>query len=676
MKNKKKEVKRAIKRAPSKTKEAASSNLLFDIFQKLNLLIVALDKNKKIIFVNDAFCKITEYERFELIEKSWVKQFIPVEFAKAESAHLSELKKEADLALSYESCVKTKSGSIKWVFWDDKIIYDDYSKSAKILRVGIDITEFKLSEKKAYGLLEIIKKGKEEWETTADSLPELIASIDLVGNIIRINKIIEMWNLCPVKQAKDKHIHYVLHKECDDNCYFSSLLQRAAAAANEGKWLEYQTFDEKLSKYLFIRIGPLFKQTANKAVESLVLIISDVSEKVKAEKALQKRQKAFQLVYEIAATFYPNLEDICNSVAHGVVNLLEINHFDVGIIEGENLFIISRITGNKSYMKEQVYIDGTPYEYVIEKKEKCQLKGDLRQFFPKFPPLSEFAFRTYVGLPIKMSNGKIIGTISIMDFRERFFDENELQLLEIFASYLAREIERKEMEKKLQETHQMQLFGQLAAGVAHEVRNPLNTIIALAEAITIDASKNPEYRPYINQMLTQVNKLSKLMTDLLNFGKTYQKLEPSIVSIPNLCKEVVENWRKNHPDDLHQIDIIVKSLAKNLEIQGDYYKLQQAIYNLIENAAQNSPSSTEIIIEIHKPSDDLVKIKIIDKGIGIKPENLSKIFQPFFTLRKGGIGLGLTLVKQIVELHNGKIFINNNTPPPGITAEIILPVKL
>lgn len=675
MKNKKENIKNSNKKQGKKGKAKSNDSIsqIFSLLKQLNMLAIAIDRNKKIAFANDSFCNIAGYQIDELIGKNLTKLLIPSENVKAENEHLAEIKKNIKFISNFQNSIKAKDNSLKFIVWNDLLFKDFITKSSYIIRIGIDITEIKKTEEKKYELLDIIKRGKEEWEVTADSLPELISLTDLDGNIIRINKAIESWNLCPVKQAINKHIHTALHNQCEADCYLIDLLNQALKNAEEGKWVEHQSFDKKLSKHLFFRIRPLFKWAPDKKIDSLVIIISDITEKIKAEETSQRRQKAFQLVYDIAISANPNLEDICNSVAQSVVSLLEVNYFDIGILEGDHLYIITRITSGKLYNTEKLPIDGTPCEYVLEKREKCQLKGDLKQFFPKFPPLSEHSFRTYIGLPIKMSNSKLIGTISIMDFRERFFDENEIQLLEIFASYLAREIKRQEMEKKLQETQQMHLFGQLAAGIAHEVRNPLNTIIALTEAITMDAAKNSEYHPFIKQMLIQVNRLSKLMNDLLNFGKVAQKLDLCLTSLPTLCKEVAENWKKSNPNDQHQIKIIIKAPIKNIETKVDSYKLQQAIYNLIDNAAQNSAPSTNIIIEMMKPATDLIKLRIIDQGIGIKPELISKVFDPFFTTRKSGVGLGLTVVKQIIELHNGKIFLSNNTPQPGCTAEIILP---
>ena len=101
-------------------------------------------------------------------------------------------------------------------------------------------------------------------------------------------------------------------------------------------------------------------------------------------------------------------------------------------------------------------------------------------------------------------------------------------------------------------------------------------------------------------------------------------------------------------------------------------RLQQVFINLLENAAQHSPEG-EILLEILDPAEEMIRVRVVDQGSGISPENIEKVFDPFFTARKGGTGLGLSIVKHIVDSHGGVILIWNNDPPPGCTVEISLP---
>jgi signal transduction histidine kinase len=95
--------------------------------------------------------------------------------------------------------------------------------------------------------------------------------------------------------------------------------------------------------------------------------------------------------------------------------------------------------------------------------------------------------------------------------------------------------------------------------------------------------------------------------------------------------------------------------------------------NLLDNAAQHSPDSCEIQMIIDRSADRMCRVRITDLGSGIPKEILPRIFEPFFSTRKGGTGLGMGIVKHIVEAHQGTVSIENTDPPPGCTVEIRLP---
>jgi signal transduction histidine kinase len=99
--------------------------------------------------------------------------------------------------------------------------------------------------------------------------------------------------------------------------------------------------------------------------------------------------------------------------------------------------------------------------------------------------------------------------------------------------------------------------------------------------------------------------------------------------------------------------------------------MQQVLLNLLDNAAQHTPEDRPILVKL-SDQNDKVFIRVVDQGSGVESENLEKLFEPFFSTRSGGIGIGLSFVKHIVEIHGGQVSIYNNDPPPGVTVEIML----
>ena len=234
--------------------------------------------------------------------------------------------------------------------------------------------------------------------------------------------------------------------------------------------------------------------------------------------------------------------------------------------------------------------------------------------------------------------------------------------------------EKKKMEEQLRHSQEMKLLGQLAAGVAHEVRNPLNAILVISEALFKDLGHNPEYQPYLEHIRNQVNRLAVLMKDLLELGKPVKPEAFSVESLANLFSTVVKLWDETEKGKNWGLSLHLPPDAGNRLVRTDHIRLQQIFLNLLDNASQYSPKGSTIEIRLQDINPESCDIRIIDKGKGIPEIFLSRIFDPFFTTRKGGIGLGLSLVKGFMESIGGKVAIWNNNPPPGCTAQLILPL--
>lgn len=237
---------------------------------------------------------------------------------------------------------------------------------------------------------------------------------------------------------------------------------------------------------------------------------------------------------------------------------------------------------------------------------------------------------------------------------------------------------RDELGEQLFEAKRLEAIGQIAGGVAHEVRNPLNAILFVTEALFKEKSinGNPDLDPYIQHIRTQVRRLSSLMTELLELGKPIPRSLFQPVLISATCSEALDALRLSETSNSHVLIIVSDAGLEACHVHADPQKLRQSLVNLLENAVQNSPEASEVRVRLTTDSrfPDYAVLQIIDVGQGIAAENLPRIFEPFYTSRTGGTGLGLALVKHYIESMDGRVRIWNNSPPPGCTAEIRLPL--
>ncbi|MFH0953739.1 MAG: ATP-binding protein [Verrucomicrobiota bacterium] len=233
--------------------------------------------------------------------------------------------------------------------------------------------------------------------------------------------------------------------------------------------------------------------------------------------------------------------------------------------------------------------------------------------------------------------------------------------------------EHRQMEERLRATERLQLIGQLVLGVAHEIRNPLHGITSVVEALGEEIGKDPVYQEYVHHIRAQVDRMARLVTDLLDMGRPLDPGRMHPESLLNICSAALALWKESKSDLTHAITLTSPPSAEGLDITADGARLQQAIINLVDNAAQNSPDGSEVRVEILEPDEKTVRVRVVDGGTGIAAENTKKVFEPFFTTRRGGTGLGLCIVQRVVKDHGGDITLQNNDPPPGVTVEVRLP---
>ena len=229
------------------------------------------------------------------------------------------------------------------------------------------------------------------------------------------------------------------------------------------------------------------------------------------------------------------------------------------------------------------------------------------------------------------------------------------------AILIAQDItKRVELEASLRQSEMMSLLGSLVAGVAHEVRNPLFGISSILDAFETRFSDRTEYQRYTNVLRDEIGRMTVLMEELLEYGKPFRG-DLYLVSMEEM---VTRSLRACMPAaGVAQVQLgsnVEESLPK---IRIDRRRLSKVFVNLIENAIQHSPAGSTVNVEAYKAADsgnEWVQFVIKDSGPGIAAEDLTRIFEPFFSKRRGGTGLGLAIAHRIMQEHGGKLIAGNN----------------
>jgi PAS domain S-box-containing protein len=243
-----------------------------------------------------------------------------------------------------------------------------------------------------------------------------------------------------------------------------------------------------------------------------------------------------------------------------------------------------------------------------------------------------------------------------------------------FLSTIASDIsERKQAEEELRRSQTMAALGSLVAGVAQEVRSPLFGISSTLDAFEARFAGQPDHRPYVLVFREQLDRLTGLMTDLLEYAKpaglalAEGPIQPVVAQALSACTPIAERARV----------VLESQIAPGLpSLRMDPQRLAQVFRNLVENGVQHSPAGGKVRVAaevVKRGGEACVECVIEDQGPGFSAEDLPHVFEPFFTRRHGGTGLGLSIVYRIVTDHGGTI-VARNRPGGGARITVGLPV--
>lgn len=217
-------------------------------------------------------------------------------------------------------------------------------------------------------------------------------------------------------------------------------------------------------------------------------------------------------------------------------------------------------------------------------------------------------------------------------------------------------------------------MGQLAAGVAHEINNPLGTILLFSDVMYKEAGKSDPRRDDLKMIINEANRCKNIVADLLNFARQ-QQVNAQETDIHALLDQVIEGVCLG--SNFEGVKIIRHYDPAVPMIMADSDQLRQVFVNLLNNAAEAMSSGGSVTLTTRPVGVQWIEIKVSDTGCGIPIENLGKLFTPFFTTKSlgKGTGLGLSIVYGIIKMHRGQINVQS-TVGEGTTFTITLPVNL
>ncbi|MDW7772973.1 MAG: ATP-binding protein [Desulfobulbaceae bacterium] len=273
-------------------------------------------------------------------------------------------------------------------------------------------------------------------------------------------------------------------------------------------------------------------------------------------------------------------------------------------------------------------------------------------------------------------------TIKTGNLQFRIEEQLKDEFRELASSFNEMAVSLQEQYQKLQQTERLAVVGELAAGMAHEIKNPLAGIKVSIEVLSQELELEQEDREIFLGVINEVDRINSLLNSLLSYARP-----PKPASVSFDVHEVLESTIKSAQYSLKTTSYETEQKRKKIDFVKDFSpdvpdivadpsQLKQVFLNLILNAIDAIPERGTITVQTRKFPNETVEISISDNGKGMDSQIIDKIFNPFFTTKSNGTGLGLAVSKRLVEQHNGgSISVANNPYGMGVTFTITLPIK-
>ncbi len=239
----------------------------------------------------------------------------------------------------------------------------------------------------------------------------------------------------------------------------------------------------------------------------------------------------------------------------------------------------------------------------------------------------------------------------------------------------ARELEKtnqalQEAQEELLRKDRLSTLGKFSSLILHDIRNPLSILRSMAEMIILNSNESAKVERNAKRIITEADRLNQIASELLDYSRGEIRLNMAIVNLESFFNRILDAVEEK----LQARDIkVVTEIKVSQPVIMDEQRMFRVFYNLADNARKAMPQGGTFTIRAFK-ADQTLKVEVSDTGVGMDPSIQRKIFDPFFSYSdEGGTGLGMSIVKSVIEAHNGTLFVTSK-PKGGTTFRVTLPL--
>jgi signal transduction histidine kinase len=403
---------------------------------------------------------------------------------------------------------------------------------------------------------------------------------------------------------------------------------------------------------------------------------------------LAAQRAAISAVLRAIASSPHDLQPIFDTIANSAKRLCRAVVANCRLLEEAGLRLVARTQSPSAYSPPKLIGPGSFYDPLIASKEPVHVPDFAthelyRAGEPGAVALVKGGYRTFLFVPM-LRNDELIGTIALGRQRVEHFTGKEIELVTDFAAQATialqitrRERQYREVQTELAHANRVAVIGQLTASIAHELRQPLGAVdLDGNTGLRWLATQPPDLKKVklaLERAIESARRGSNIISGLMDLTSK-QPLRKEPVDLNEAIQEVTV---LTHGEaDKHGVSLRTRLATRLAHVEGDRLQLQQVVLNLTVNAIQAMSATDggprELLISTESIESEGVRVGVRDTGPGLSSKSLPRLFEPFYTTKAGGMGMGLVICRSIIEAHGGRLSATA-CEPRGALFEFALP---
>jgi len=385
---------------------------------------------------------------------------------------------------------------------------------------------------------------------------------------------------------------------------------------------------------------------------------------------LSKLQKLVEASKIVNSTL--DLDKLLGLILDSAVTSIDADRGTVYLVDSIKQEIWSKVLQGDNMVEIRLPLGKGISGYVAQTGETINIPDAYNdpRFNPDVDKRTGYRTRNILCMPMRNKDGKIIGVFQLLNKKEGSFTGDDEQFIDAFSAHASVAIENARMAQEMVANERLSAVGRMASTIIHDIKNPMGTLRVYAQVMK-KKSGNEEAGKLADEMIRQVDRFVNMTQEILDFTRGVSSLNIQELDFGEVMGAVLDFIEK----DLTKNNVrLVRESQFQGKVKMDQDKMVRVFYNIASNARDAMPEGGSLTVATGE-SDGYVKIEFTDTGSGMPEEVKRRIFEPFMTYgKKHGTGLGMAIVKKVIDDHKGKIEIESEMGR-GTTIRIFLPVS-